>query len=142
MISPGTFNLVRARFSVKFIHLALLFGSADGGGMLGPDEMLPSQPAWGEAGICPVSPQASLSARDGSSLCCCIQEKATFHITTSYINITYLFIRSSCCRLLQVRIECVCNVWVLWEIFSPKVIQLLAYIHKYYNFVCICMSGV
>ncbi|GFO14773.1 E3 ubiquitin-protein ligase rnf213-like isoform x4 [Plakobranchus ocellatus] len=27
-------------FSVEFIHLALLFGSADGGGMLGPDAPL------------------------------------------------------------------------------------------------------
>ena len=37
MILPGTFKLARARLSVRFIHLALLFGSADGRGMLGPD---------------------------------------------------------------------------------------------------------
>ncbi|GFO35458.1 hypothetical protein PoB_006196300 [Plakobranchus ocellatus] len=30
-------------------------------------QMLPSQPAWEEAGICLVSHQASSSARDGSS---------------------------------------------------------------------------
>ena len=30
-------------------------------------------------------------------------------------------------KLFWVGVKCVCNVWVLWEVFSPKVIQLSAY---------------
>ena len=30
-------------------------------------------------------------------------------------------------KLFWVGIECVCNVWVSWEKFSPKVIQLWAF---------------